>query len=148
MFFQELKQNICNFCSKYVEMIAENSTKYLDVLKTADVLVIPASKWGNARTFDPVECAMLKFHKKTFQGISVAKSLAQSPYDDMYVKQVNTIRDKDKRKLYLSFHEPVHPKYGIPLPVLTDAHAYDLDKNPVTYKEMAKKHEKWQGKNK
>ena len=73
MFFQELKQNVSNFCSKYVEMIAENSIKYLDVLKTADVLVIPASKWGTARTFDPIECAMLKLHKETFQGISTAK---------------------------------------------------------------------------
>ena len=53
-------------------------------------------------------------------------------------KQVNTIRDNDRRKMYLSFHEPVHPKYGIPLPVLTDAYAYDLDNNPDTYQEMIK----------
>ena len=135
VFFQKLQENVTNFCSKYIEMIDKDSTKFLDVLKTADVLAIPASKWGSARTFDPIECALLKFYKNTFLGISAAKSLAQNPYD-MYVKHVNKIRNKNKRKMYLSFHEPVHPKYGIPLLVLTDAHAYDLDKNPVTYKEM------------
>ena len=79
MFFQELRQNVSNFCSKYIEMIAKNSTMYLDVLKTTDVLVIPGSKWGSARTFDPIECAILKLHKRTFQGISTAKSFTSEP---------------------------------------------------------------------
>ena len=135
-FFQELKQRVSSYCSKYIDIIDKNSGQISDVLNTTDVLDIPASKWGRNYVLGPIDCAMMKFHKRTFQGISMAKSFVQNSNIDKYAEQVKTVKNEDARDFYLSFQNPVHPKYGIPLSAYKHKLAYDLDKDEITYKDL------------
>ena len=123
IFFQKLRQNVSKYCSKYIQKIAWNSANVSFHFPFSDVLRIPASKWGKAHIVDPVDCAIMKLHRMTFQDISAAKILNR----DLLLKRAGNVTDKKKKTYYLSLTEPVHPKYGIPLPVLKHAHAYDLN---------------------
>ena len=123
IFFQNLRQNVSKYCSKYIQKIALNLTNVSFHLPFSDVLQIPSSKWGKAHTVDPVDCAMMKLHRMTFQDISAAKFLNK----DLILKRTGNVADEKKKIYYFSLTEPVHPKYGIPLPVLKHAQAYDLN---------------------
>ena len=105
-----------------------NASMFLQTSKSASVLQIPASKWGDVRTVDPIHCAMMKFHKYTFNYISVSKLNPQ-----LISRQLYKVKDNNIRELYQSVVQPVDPKYGIPLPVLNIAHAYDLNELIVSH---------------
>ena len=132
-FFQELRENVSNYCSRYIEKITDNSSNFSFHLPFPDVLQIPASRWGKAHTVDPVECAMMKLKKGIFQNISTVKVLNR----DLLLKHIEHVTNEEKRKYYFSMTEPIHPKYGIPLPVLNQAHAYDLHEG-VLHAQMMK----------
>ena len=123
IFFQKLRQNVSKYCSKYIQKIAMGLTNFSFHPPFSDILIIPASRWGKAHTVDPIDCALMKLHRMTFQDISAAKILNR----DLLLKRVRNVTDKKKKTYYFSVTEPVHPRYGIPLPVLKHAHAYDLN---------------------
>ena len=123
IFFQELRKNVSKYCSKYVEKIALDLKNVSFSFPFSDVMQVPASRWGKAHTVDPVDCAMMKIHWKTFQNISVAKQFDT----DLLLKRIVNVASEENRRIYFSLTEPVHPKYGIPLPVLNHARAYDLN---------------------
>ena len=118
-FFQELNNNVSRYCLKYIKHIIRNSRDFLNLVNSSEVLDIPASRWGTPHTVDPIECAMMKLHKETFQDISLMKKL-----------DLNSVNMTRKTKFLTNWlwtlSQPVHPKYGIPLPVLTNTHAYDI----------------------
>ena len=123
-----------NYCSRYIEKITLNSSNFSFHLPFPDVLQIPASRWGKTHTVDPVECAMMKLKKGIFQDISTVKVLDR----DLLLKHIGNVTNEEKKKYYFSMTEPIHPKYGIPLPVLNQAHAYDLHEG-VLHAQMKKK---------
>ena len=130
--FQKLKQRLFNYCSRYISYIVNDSTSFLDHTSFTDVLDIPTSKWGKAHTIDPIECAMMKLHKKTFQQMSVFRKFPKLD-QGVFVQHARKLRKKKIREMYLSFDQPIHPRYGIPLRVLTHAQAYDLNEHVVTH---------------
>ena len=65
-YFQELNSNVSKYCSKYIQHIIRNTSNFLNLINTSEVLNIPASRWGTAHTVDPIECAMMKLHRRTF----------------------------------------------------------------------------------
>ena len=89
---------------------------------------MPVSKWGAASTADPVECAMMKFHKETFQKLSILKVLMKKKYESPVSKFTDNNNNKVAELRKLS-KDSIHPKYGFPLSVLNSAHAYDLDEH-------------------
>ena len=93
---------------------------------------------GKARTVDPVECAMMKFHKETFQKLSILKALKKNKYIYIWPPSKVTTNNKAAELLKL-LKESIHPKYGIPLPVLNSAHAYDLDEHVFLHGKMIQK---------
>ena len=123
IFFQELRENVSNYCSIYIGIIASNPSNFSFHSPFSDVLHIPSSKWGKSHTIDPIDCAMMKLHRMTFRDSSAAKIVNR----DLLLKRIEYVTDKEKKSYYSSMTEPVHPKYGIPLPVLNHAQAYDLN---------------------
>ena len=119
LFYQVLNKKVASFCSKYSEYIIYNSSNFLNIVDYSDVLTIPASKWGNARTMDPIDCAMMHLAKRAFQEISLMKEKGID-----FLNSTDGIQRRNKWLLLLL--QPVHPKYGIPLPVLTNSKAYDI----------------------
>ena len=124
--FQGLQQRVSNYCSYYIEQIVQNISKLIVNTDSSSILHIPASKWGKSHTVDPIECAMMKFHKETFQKISILKDLNRNLKVRPLSKVSNNNKEAELQKL---FKEPIHPKYGIPLSVLKSAHAYDLNEH-------------------
>ena len=119
VYFQELNNNVSKYCSKYIKHIIHKSSNFLNFANSSEVLDIPVSRWGTAHTVDPVECAMMKLFKETFQDISLMKKLD--------LNSVNMTRKTKHITNWLwTLSQPGHPKYGIPLPVLKHAHAYDI----------------------
>ena len=123
IFFQELRENVTNYCSKFIEKIALDLQNVSFSFPFSDVFKIPASKWGKSHIVDPIDCAMMKIHWKTFQNISVAKQVDK----DLLLKRIGGVASEENKRIYFSLTEPIHPKYGIPLPVLKHARAYDLN---------------------
>ena len=117
-YFQKLNSNVSKYCSKYIKHIIHNSSDFLNFANSSEVLNIPACRWGIAYTVDPVKCAMMKLHKKTFQDISLMKKL------DLNSVNMTTTTEHITKWLW-TLSQPVHSKFGIPLPVLPHAHAYD-----------------------
>ena len=115
IFFQQLSSEVSKYCSQYIEYIIHDVDSFMKVANTTNVLNVPASKWGSASTVDPVDCAMMKLHKNTFRDISLMKKV------DLHT--INTTTSRTKR--LKMFDQPVHPKYGIPLSVLTHVQLYD-----------------------
>ena len=118
-FYQKLKTNVTSFCSKYAKYITHDSSNFLNVVNYSDVLNIPASRWGTARTMDPIDCAMMHLKKLVFQRISFIKEQNRSSINTNY-------RNRHRARWCNRLIKPVHPKYGIPLSVLTHAQAYDI----------------------
>ena len=114
-FFQQLSSNVHRYCSQFIEYIIHNATNFLNIANTTEVLNIPTSKWGIAHTVDPVDCAMMKLHRNTFGYISVMKKVD--------LRAAKTFPRARRLKM---FSQPIHPKYGIPLSVLTDMTVYDV----------------------
>ena len=75
--FQKLNQTVSNYCSNYIKHIVQNTSKYFFNTDYSSILHLPVSKWGAAST---VECAMMKFHKETFQKFSILKALMKNKY--------------------------------------------------------------------
>ena len=119
LYFQELNSNVSKYCSKYIEHIIHNTSNFLNLINSSEVLNIPASRWGIASTVDPIDCAMMKLHRRTFSSISLMKIL-----DPNLVETI--LNFKNTTEWFRALAHPIHPKYGIPLPVLTLAHAYDI----------------------
>ena len=117
-FFQELNSNVSKYCSKYIKHIIQNSRDFLNLINSSKVLDIPASRWGTAHTVDSVECAMMKLHRRTFSSIPLIRKL------DPHL--IERMKHKNTPKWLRALAQPIHPKYGIPLPVLTLEHAYDI----------------------
>ena len=90
----------------------------MNLINSSEVLNIPASRWGTVHTVDPIECAMMKLHRRTFSSIPLIKKL------DPHL--IERMKHKNTPKWLRALAQPVHPKYGIPLPVLTLEHAYDI----------------------
>ena len=134
-FFQELKQNVSNYCSKYIELITPDSSIFSFYPPFPDVLEIPANRWGKAHTVDPADCAMMKLHRMTFQHISTAKRVNK----ELILKKIGNITDEEKKQFYFSVTEPFHPKYGIPLPVLRHKKAYDFHEEVFQVQNMKEK---------
>ena len=84
---------------------------------------------------DPIECAMMKLKKVIFQDISTVKVLNR----DLLLKHIGNVTNKGKKDFYFSMTEPIDPKYGIPLPVLNHAHAYDLHEGVLHAQRMKAK---------
>ena len=118
-YFQELNNNVSKYCSPYIEQIIHNASDFIKVVNSFKVLNIPTSRWGTAHTVDPIECAMMKLHKRTLSSISLMKKL------DSNLIEI-ALKDKNTTEWFGALAQPIHPKYGIPLPVLTFAHAYDI----------------------
>ena len=133
-FFQELKQKVSDYCSKHIEHLVQNVSSFSLEVDSNNVLLIPASRWGSSHTVDPIDCAMMKLHKLTYQRISVMKKLSK----DFITKHIAKMRTKSSRELYLASAQPVNSKYGIPLPVLNHAHAYDLNENVLRHGEIVR----------
>ena len=133
-FFQELKQKLTDYCSKYIEHLVQNVSTFPLEVDSNNVLLIPASRWGSSHTVDPIDCAMMKLHKLTYQIISVMKKLSK----DFIATHIPKIRRKTTRELYRASAQPVNLKYGVPLPVLNHAHAYDLNENVLRHGEMVR----------
>ena len=118
-FFLRLKDRVAQFCSRYIEYIQRDTKNFLNIINTSDVMNVPASKWGKARTIDPVDCAMMQLQKFTFQEISLMKEIG-----------INGIRSIKDIPLTIDWSQNLshttHPKYGIPLSLLTDRSAYDF----------------------
>ena len=132
IFFQELRENVSIYCSRYIENITLNPSNFSFHLPFPDILYIPASRWGNANTVDPIECAMMKLNKGIFQDISTVKVLNR----DLLLKHIGNVTNKETKDFYFSMTEPIHPKYGIPLPVLNQVHAYDLEEGVLHAQRM------------
>ena len=118
-FFQKLNSNVSKYCSIYIQQITHNVSYFFNVTNFSQVLDIPASKWGSADTVDPVECAMMLFHKATFKLIYLIKK-----HDHYLLKTV--LKKEILTKWLPALDQPINPKYGIPLAVLTLADAYDI----------------------
>ena len=138
IYFQELKRNVSNYCSKYIEMITPDSSTFSFDPPFSDVLEIPANRWGKAYTVDPVDCAMMKLHRMTFQHISTAKMFNK----ELLLKRLGIVTDEEMKQFYFSMTEPVHPKYGIPLPVLKHVKAYDLHEGVFHVQKLKEKAKK------
>ena len=54
-------------------------------------------------------------------------------FEEKYVWPLNKVAESLKLK------EPIHPKYGIQLPVLNSIHAYDLDEQVLLHGKMIQK---------
>ena len=135
-FFQELKQKVAYYCAKYIKQIVQKVSTFSFGVDSNNVLLIPASRWGRSHTVDPIDCAMMKLHKLSFQRTSAMKNLNKE-YITKHITRISTI-NKRKRNLYLASAQPVHPKYGIPLPVLNHAAAYDFNENVFRHGEMVR----------
>ena len=118
-YFRELNSNVSNYCSKYIQQIIHNTSNFMILINFSKVFNIPASSWGTAHTVDPIECAMMKLHRRTFSSIALMKKL-----DPSLVETV--MKYKNTTQWLRALAQPIHPRYGIPLPVLTLAHAYDI----------------------
>ena len=117
-YFQELNSNVSKYCSKYIQYIIHHTSNFMNLINSSEVLNIPASRWGTVHTVDPIECAMMKLHRRTFSSIPLIKKL------DPHL--IERMKHKNTPKWLRALAQPVHPKYGIPLPVLTLEHAYDI----------------------
>ena len=118
-FFQKLNSNVSKYCSIYIQQITYNVSYFFNVANSSQVLDIPASKWGSAQTVDPVECAMMQLHKATFKLISLIKK-----HDYFLLKTV--LKKEILTKWLPALGQPIHSRYGIPLPILTLVDAYDI----------------------
>ena len=107
-YFQELNNNVSKYCSIYIEQIILNASDFMKVVNSSEVLNIPASRWGTAHTVDPIECAMMKLHKRTLPSISLMRK------QDSNLTEI-TMKYKNMTKLFHALTQPIHPKYGIPL---------------------------------
>ena len=119
VFFQDLNNNVSKYCSKYIEHIIQDSNSFLNVINSSEVLDIPASRWGTAHTMDPIECAMMKLHRRTFSSTALMKKLDRNLIEAI-------MKYKNTTEFLRALAQSIHPKYGIPLPVLKFAHAYDI----------------------